>query len=83
MSYDLYGRRLLILINVKKYHEAYADRDGSEIDVENIIKTFKERVAQGLNLRHYHTRLLRLFHCQAKKNYQVASFGMTICGSWD
>ena len=43
MSYDLNGRKLLILINVQNYSDG-RDRIGANIDEKNIIKTFEDRV---------------------------------------
>ena len=42
-AYDLKGKKILILINVQKYPNG-RDRKGSEIDGNNIITTFEERV---------------------------------------
>ena len=50
--YDLKGEKVLLCINVKKY-EPHPDgrprnRNGSEIDEEAIIETFKERIYRKL-----------------------------------
>ena len=44
MEYDLNGEKVLLLINVQTY-ENQKDFDSAPLDVENIEKTFKERVS--------------------------------------
>ena len=46
MSYNLNGRKILIVINVRKYVKI-EDREGSENDYELVLKTFKGRVASN------------------------------------
>ena len=43
MQYDLNGEKVLLLINVQKYKKQ-ENFNSAPIDVENIEKTFKERV---------------------------------------
>ena len=43
MQYDLKGEKVLLLINVQEYKKQ-KNFNSAPIDVENIEKTFKERV---------------------------------------
>ena len=45
-EYPLNGRKILIVINVRKYVKI-EDREGSENDYELVLKTFKGRVASN------------------------------------
>lgn len=50
MIYDLNGERSLLLINVTEYKCVNHGRNSTEVDEENIIKTFKV-IAQETRLR--------------------------------
>ena len=44
-EYPLNGRKILIVINVRKYNDRDLERIGSENDYKLVLKTFKGRVA--------------------------------------
>ena len=49
MSYDLSGEKFILSINVIKYNGINRDRNGTEVDEEDIIKTLKERIFNSEN----------------------------------
>ena len=49
MSYDLSGEKFILSINVIKYNGINRDRNGTEVDVEDIIKTLKEIIFNSEN----------------------------------
>ena len=49
MSYDLSGEKFILSINVIKYNGINRDRNGTEVDEEDIIKTLKERILNSKN----------------------------------
>ena len=49
MGYDLNGEKYIFTINVEKYDES-TDRLGSELDEENLVKTFQVLVWLTCNI---------------------------------